>query len=552
MSTKRIALIASILGSGIVFLDSTIVNVALPAIRTSLHGGLADQQWIVEAYLLTLASLLLVGGSLGDLFGRRRVFAIGLLAFGACSLLCAIAPTSEALIAARAVQGVAGALLVPSTLALIMDTFPEDERAAAIGSWTAFTGVATVIGPLGGGALIQAASWRWIFAINLIPVAITLVLLSRLPSDTRSPGHVDIVGAILCALGLAGPVFALIEQPRYGWGNGQVAVPLIAGILFLIAFVLWEWRSPQPMMPLELFAARNFTIGNLTTLTLYAGLGVATFFLILFIQQVGGYTPIQAGLSLLPITILVFLLSRRFGALADRIGPHIFMSAGPIVAGVGLLLLVRTDADANYWTQILPGISIFGLGLAATVAPLTATVLGAVEPGHSGVASGINNAVARIAGLLAIAALGAVVSGAFVRPARREACRHAAVVPGAGGGRDREDQAAGDDGDWRVRFGAGSDRDRARERLGLLVPPGHRHRRRARDPRRGDLAGRNPEPPAGGSLRGLPGRRVVARAGGRRGDARRARRGRRCAGARYRTRVSTTTGISRIPVVRPS
>ncbi len=414
MSTKRIALIASILGSGIVFLDSTIVNVALPAIRTSLHGGLADQQWIVEAYLLTLASLLLVGGSLGDLFGRRRVFAIGLLAFGACSLLCAIAPTSEALIAARAVQGVAGALLVPSTLALIMDTFPEDERAAAIGSWTAFTGVATVIGPLGGGALIQAASWRWIFAINLIPVAITLVLLSRLPSDTRSPGHVDIVGAILCALGLAGPVFALIEQPRYGWGNGQVAVPLIAGILFLIAFVLWEWRSPQPMMPLELFAARNFTIGNLTTLTLYAGLGVATFFLILFIQQVGGYTPIQAGLSLLPITILVFLLSRRFGALADRIGPHIFMSAGPIVAGVGLLLLVRTDADANYWTQILPGISIFGLGLAATVAPLTATVLGAVEPGHSGVASGINNAVARIAGLLAIAALGAVVSGAFV------------------------------------------------------------------------------------------------------------------------------------------
>ncbi len=414
MATKRIALTASILGSGIVFLDSTIVNVALPAIRSSLHGGLAEQQWIVEAYLLTLSSLLLVGGSLGDLFGRRRVFALGLIGFGVCSLLCAIAPTSGALIAARAVQGVAGALLVPSTLALIMDTFPENERAAAIGSWTAWTGVATVIGPLGGGLLIQAASWRWIFAINLVPVAITLMLLSRLESDTRSPGHVDVVGAVLCALGLAGPVFALIEQPRYGWGSGQVAIPLIGGVVLLVAFVLWERRSPQPMMPLELFASRNFSVGNLTTLSLYAGLGVATFFLILFIQQVGGYTPIEAGLSLLPITILVFLLSRRFGALADRIGPHIFMSAGPIVAGAGLLLLVRTNADANYWTQIFPGIAIFGLGLAATVAPLTATVLGAVEPGHSGVASGVNNAVARIAGLLAIAALGAVVSGAFV------------------------------------------------------------------------------------------------------------------------------------------
>jgi EmrB/QacA subfamily drug resistance transporter len=413
MSTKRIALVASILGSGIVFLDGTIVNVALPAIRADLSGTLADQQWVVEAYLLTLGSLLLVGGSLGDLFGRRRVFSIGLVGFGVCSLLCAVAPSTEFLIFARGVQGIAGALLVPSTLALIMDTFDEDERAAAIGTWTAWTGVATVIGPLGGGALIQGASWRWIFAINLVPVAITLFLLTRIAPDHRTPGHVDVVGAILCALGLGGPVFALIEQPQYGWGDPRVVIPLIGGLVLLVAFVLWERGSPQPMMPLDLFKIRNFSVGNLTTLTLYAGLGVATFFLVLFIQQVGGYTPIEAGLSLLPITIMMFLLSRRFGALADRVGPHLFMGGGPIVAGLGLLLLARTNASADYITQILPGVLVFGLGLSMTVAPLTATVLSSVEPGHSGLASGVNNAVARIAGLLAIAALGAVVSSAF-------------------------------------------------------------------------------------------------------------------------------------------
>jgi EmrB/QacA subfamily drug resistance transporter len=413
MSTKRIALAASIIGSGIVFLDGTIVNVALPSIRASLHGGLAEQQWVVEAYLLTLSSLLLVGGSLGDLFGRRRVFAIGLAGFGVCSALCAIAPTGTFLIGARAIQGAFGALLVPSTLALIMDTFDQDERSGAIGTWTAFTGVATVIGPLGGGALVQAASWRWIFAINLPLVTVTLWLLSRLPSDTRTPGHVDVPGAILCALGLGGPVFAMIEQPGRGWTDPLVLIPLVIGIVLLIAFIAWERRTPHPMMPMHLFAVRNFAIGNLTTLSLYAGLGVATFFLIVFLQQVGGYTPLQAGMSLLPITILVFLLSKRFGVLADRIGPHVFMAGGPTLAGLGLLLLVRTDASADYFSQILPGILVFGLGMAATVAPLTATVLSSVPPGHAGLASGVNNAVARVASLLAIAALGAVVSAAF-------------------------------------------------------------------------------------------------------------------------------------------
>ena len=413
MSTKRIALAASIIGSGIVFLDGAIVNVALPSIRASLHGGLAEQQWVVEAYLLTLSTLLLVGGSLGDLVGRRRIFTIGVAAFGAFSLLCALAPSGGWLIAGRAVQGVAGALLVPSTLALIMDTFDEDERPGAIGTWTAYAAVATVIGPLGGGALVQATSWRWIFAINVIPVLVTLWLLRQLPTDKTAPGHVDVIGAVLCALGLGGPVFALIEQPVHGWGDPLVFVPLIAGVGLFVAFLLWERSRPYPMLPLSLFRIRNFAVGNLTTLTLYAGLGFATFFLVLFIQQVGGYTPAQAGMSLLPITIVVFLLSKRFGILADRLGPHLFMSGGPIVAGLGLLLLLRTGPSANYVTEILPGVLVFAFGLAATVAPLTATVLGSVGPGHSGLASGVNNAVSRVAGLLAIAALGAVVSGSF-------------------------------------------------------------------------------------------------------------------------------------------
>jgi EmrB/QacA subfamily drug resistance transporter len=413
VSTKRIALTASVIGSGIVLLDSTIVNVALPAIRGSLHGSLAQQQWVVEAYLLMLSSLLLVGGSLGDLFGRRRVFTAGLIAFGACSALCAAAPSGEVLIAARALQGIAGALLVPSTLALIMDTFDDTERAGAIGTWTAYTGIATVLGPLAGGALVQFASWRWIFGLNLPLVVFAVLLLRRLPDDRREPGHVDVPGAVFCVLGLAGPVFALIEQPLHGWSSPLVAVPLLGGLLMLGAFVAWERRSPGPMMPLGLFATRNFAVGNLTTLLLYGGLGVATFFLILFLQQVGGYRPLAAGVALLPLTILMFTLSRRFGALSDRLGPHRFMAGGPLVAGTGLLLLVRVDAHASYLTEVLPGVLVFGVGLSATVAPLTATVLSSVSPGHSGVASGVNNAVARIAGLLSVAALGAVVSGSF-------------------------------------------------------------------------------------------------------------------------------------------
>jgi EmrB/QacA subfamily drug resistance transporter len=411
---RRTVLIASIVGSGIVFLDTTVINVALPAIRSSLHGSLADQQWVVEAYLLTLSSLLLLGGSLGDVLGRRRVFTAGLLAFGACSLACALAPSAPVLIAARALQGIGGAMLVPSTLALIVDHFEWDERAAAIGTWTAWTGVATVIGPLGGGVLVQAASWRWIFVINVIPVLATVALLRRLPPDERTARRVDWTGGILCVLGLGGPVFGLIEQPRYGFGDPRVAVPILAGLVILVAFLVWEWRTPEPMLPMHLFEVRNFAVGNLTTLAMYGGLGVSTFFVVVFLQQVGGYTPIAAGLSLLPITLMIFALSRRFGELADRLGPRLFMTVGPVLAGVGLLLFTRAGAHPSYLTVVLPAVLVFGLGLACTVAPLTATVLGSVPAGNAGLASGANNAVSRIASLLAIAAVGAVVSAAFV------------------------------------------------------------------------------------------------------------------------------------------
>ncbi len=414
ITTKRRVLIASIVGSGVVFLDGTVVNVALPAIRANLHGGLADQQWVVEAYLLTLSSLLLVGGSLGDLKGRRRIFRIGLVGFGACSMLCALAPSSQVLIVTRAAQGIAGALLVPSSLALIMDNYTDKtERSAAIGTWTAWTGVATVIGPLGGGWLIQAASWRWVFAINLVPVALTLWLLLRVPESPRVGCRVDVLGGALAVFGLAGPVFALIEQPTYGWQSPRVFIPLVVGCALLVGLLFWERRAPEPMLPLDMFKIRNFAVGNITTFSLYGGLGVATFFLVLYVQQVDGYTPLEAGLALLPITVVMFSLSRRFGALSAKIGPRPLMGVGPIIAGIGLLLFRRAGAGDSYWTAILPAVLVFALGLSMTVAPLTATVLGAVHPGHAGVASGINNAVSRVAGLIAIAALGAVIAGAF-------------------------------------------------------------------------------------------------------------------------------------------
>jgi EmrB/QacA subfamily drug resistance transporter len=416
MTEKRLTLLAAILGSSVVFLDGTVVNVALPAVRSDLDTGLAEQQWIVEAYLLTLGSLILVGGSLGDILGRRRVFVWGLAGFGVTSALCAVAPEAVLLIVARALQGVAGALLVPSSLALITATFPGDERGAAIGSWTAWTGMAFVIGPLGGGALIELVSWRWIFAINVPLVLATLWLVrAGVPEsrDEQASRSIDYLGAGLASLGLAGPVFALIEQPLYGWGDPLVWAPMVAGLALLAVFVWHERRTRHPMMPLTLFASRNFAVGNLATLLIYGGLGAMSFFLVIFLQQVSGYSAVAAGLALMPITLLMWVLSKRFGALSDRIGPRLLMGLGPIVAGLGIVWVSRLGASVDYVRDVLPGVLVFGVGLSATVAPLTNTVLGAVPQHNAGVASGINNQVARVASLIAIAAVGAIVAAAF-------------------------------------------------------------------------------------------------------------------------------------------
>jgi EmrB/QacA subfamily drug resistance transporter len=412
---KRITLVAAVLGSGVVFLDGTVVNVALPAIVDELDSGFVAQQWIVEAYLLTLGALLLVGGSLGDILGRRRVFIGGLAGFGATSLLCAVAPTAELLIAARTLQGAAGAALVPASLALITATFPAAERGAAIGSWTAWTGIAFVIGPLGGGAIVEYASWRWIFAINVPLVLLTLALARgiRESVDEQVSHRIDYLGALLVSLGLAGPVFALLEQQNVGWGDPLVYLPFAAGVALLVLFVAYERRADHPMLPLGLFRSRNFSVGNLSTLAIYGGLGAATFFATIFLQQVAGYSAIASGLALMPITLVMWALSSRFGRLSDRIGPRLPMGLGPIVGGIGLIWMGRLGSDVDYVTDLLPGVLVFALGLTATVAPLTTTVLGAVPEHNAGVASGINNQVARVAGLLAIAALGAVVAARF-------------------------------------------------------------------------------------------------------------------------------------------
>jgi EmrB/QacA subfamily drug resistance transporter len=415
---KQLVLAAAILGTTVVTVDSTVANVALPAIADDLGGGLAGQQWTANAYLVTLSSLLLIGGSLGDIFGERRVFALGVFLFGVTSLLCAVAPTIEVLVGARALQGMAGALLTPAALAVIVSTFPPDERGKAVGAWTAWGGIGTVLGPVIGGQLVDSASWRWIFAINVPIVLVTIMMILRFVpvGRERDPNaRVDVVGALLCALGLAGLTFGLIEQPLHGWTSAAVALPLVLGVVLFTGFLLWEGKwAERPMLPLALFRRRNFAAGNLETFLMYGGLGLLFFFLVLFLQQVAGFSALEAGSSSIPVTILMFGLSMRFGALADRYGPRFFMGVGPLVAAVGMgLLLMRVDADAEYVSDVLPGLLVFGVGLSMTVAPLTSTVLADADDSNAGIASGVNNAIARVAGLVAIAAVGAVVAATF-------------------------------------------------------------------------------------------------------------------------------------------
>jgi EmrB/QacA subfamily drug resistance transporter len=413
---QRLTLVAAILGSGVAAIDGTIVNVALPAIERDLGGGLPAQQWVSNVYLLVLGSLILIGGSLGDIYGERRVFAIGVAGFGLLSLACALAPTIDALIAARALQGAAGALLTPSSLAIIVAAFSPQERGAAIGSWTAWGGIAVVVGPLAGGWIVDRVSWRWIFALNVPLVLVTLTLIfSAVPRTARVPGRrVDVLGAALCVLGLGGIVFALIEQPRYGWSSAVIDVPLIGGIVAFCSFLVYERRTAEPMLKLELFARRNFAVANAETLTMYAGLSILFFFLVIFMQQVAGYSALRSGLTTIPVTLIMFALSRRFGALADRYGPRFFMGAGPLIGAAGILLFLRIGMHPSYVRDLLPGLLVFSIGLSMTVAPLTATVMADANEGDAGIASAINNAVARVAGLVGISVIGVVIASTLV------------------------------------------------------------------------------------------------------------------------------------------
>jgi EmrB/QacA subfamily drug resistance transporter len=410
----RWTLVASILGSSMAFVDSSVVNVALPSIQHDLGGGLATQQWVVDSYLLTLGSLILVGGSLGDIFGESRVFAIGVASFAGASLLCAIAPDAPALIVFRAIQGMAGAILTPASLAMITTTFSGTARGNAIGQWTSWTGISFIVGPTLGGWLVDVSTWRVIFLLNLPIAAVTLLILMRLGGihqARREDMRVDVVGAILCTAGLGLLVAGFIEQPQRGWGDPLILAAFFVGAALLGAFVAYELRTPLPMLPLRLFRLRNFSVTNVETLSVYGGLSALTTFLTLYLIEFADFSALQAGVSLLPVTIVMFFLSPRTGRLSMQYGPRLFMALGPIVGGLSVLAYTRLPRDVNYWVDVLPALLVFSVGLSMTVAPLTTTVLADAGPGDAGVASGVNNAVARIAGLLAIAILGILAAG---------------------------------------------------------------------------------------------------------------------------------------------
>jgi EmrB/QacA subfamily drug resistance transporter len=427
----------TVLGSGIAFLEATVVNIALPEIGKDLDANVTGLQWVVNGYLLTLAALILLGGSLGDRYGRRRIFNIGVIWFTTASALCALAPSIEVLVAARVVQGIGGAMLMPGSLAIIEATFHRDDRARAIGAWSALGGAAAAIGPLLGGYLIDAVSWRAIFLINLPLGAFVAYQASRHVPETRNPamtGALDLRGAVFAALALGGFTVALIQSPDQGLGSVTVIAALVVGIVASLLFLTTERRSPQPMLPLDIFSSAQFTGANLVTFVVYAALGGVFFLLVLFLQVSLGYSPIAAGAASLPITVLMLLLSARAGALAQRIGPRLPLTIGPLVIAVGMLMMRGIDVGDGYTGAVLPPIIVFGLGLSLVVAPITATVLAAADPNLAGVASGVNNAVARTAQLAAVAVfpLIAGLSGSdYQDPAAMADGFHTAMLAGA-------------------------------------------------------------------------------------------------------------------------
>lgn len=397
----RWVLLATVLGSGVAFLDGTIVNVALPAIADDLDATLGDLQWVLDAYLVTLSALVLLGGSLGDRFGRRRVFLFGLAGFTVASALCGLAPNVEVLIGARTLQGVGAALLVPGSLAILSAVFHPDDRAKAVGAWSGLGGVASAAGPFLGGWLIDSVSWRLAFFVNLPFAAVVAVASRHVPeTHSRTAEHLDLQGALAASAGLALMTYGLIESSTVG---------LVGGLLLLAGFLVLELRSPHPMLPLGIFRNRQFSGANATTLAVYAALSGAFFLLVVELQSVLGYSALESGSALLPVTLLMLALSARAGALAQRIGPRLPMAIGPVGVAAGLLLWTRVDAGATYVGAVLPGAIVFGLGLSLTVAPLTATIMASADEEHLGVASGVNNAVARVAGLLAVALLPSLV-----------------------------------------------------------------------------------------------------------------------------------------------
>ncbi len=413
---------ATVLGSGVAALDATVVGIALPTIGREFRADVAGLQWVVTSYLLTLAALLLLGGALGDRYGRRKVFVVGVIWFATASLLCGLAPNTIALIAARALQGVGGALLVPGSLAILEASFVADDRSKAIGAWAGLGGVATAVGPFVGGYLIGAVSWRLIFFLNLpLTLAVVAISMRHVPEsrDPAASGRIDVVGAAFAAIGLAGLCYGLIEGPDLGWRSPVIVVTIAIGALALGLFLIAETRVQHPMLPLAVFRSRQFSAANIVTLVVYAGLGGALFLLPIELQQVAHYTPLESGAALLPLTAIMLALSARSGALASRIGPRLQMSAGPLIVAAGLVMFVRIDASGGYLGEVLPAVVVLGLGLASTVAPLTATVLAAAPAERSGVASAVNNDVARAAGLLAVAILPAaagITGASYLHP----------------------------------------------------------------------------------------------------------------------------------------